>query len=54
MVSDTAKTEARRRRKQGAQGKARKRAQEREGSTPKFPIHPEGEKKPSAKKPSSK
>jgi hypothetical protein len=42
MVSDTSKTESRRRRKRSAAGKARKKALEKEGTTPRFPIHPEG------------
>ncbi|MGB5192000.1 MAG: hypothetical protein WBN70_03400 [Polyangiales bacterium] len=40
-MSDTSKTEAKRRRKAAAQGKDRKRKLEKQGSTPKFPIHPE-------------
>jgi len=40
-MSDTSKTEAKRRRKAAAQGKDRKRKLEKQGSTPKFPIDPE-------------
>jgi hypothetical protein len=40
-MSDTSKTKARRRRKKAAQGKDRKKALEKRGTTPKFPIHPE-------------
>ncbi|MFW6050215.1 MAG: hypothetical protein ACODAU_03515 [Myxococcota bacterium] len=53
MVSDTSKTEARRRLKQAAAGKARKKAQQKHGTTPKFPVHPEkakGEKRSRAPK----
>ncbi|MGB5812852.1 MAG: hypothetical protein WBG86_20135 [Polyangiales bacterium] len=39
-MSDTSKTEARRRRKKAAQGQDRKKKLEKDGSTPKFPIHP--------------
>jgi hypothetical protein len=39
-MSDTSKTEARRRRKKAAQGKDRKKALEKLGTTPKFPIDP--------------
>jgi hypothetical protein len=44
-MSDTSKTKARRRRKAAAQGKDRKKKLEKHGTTPKFPIHPEGEGK---------
>ncbi len=40
MVSDTAKTSARRRAKQATNGRAQKKARTKVG-TPKFPIHPE-------------
>lgn len=53
MVSPTQKTEAKRSRKNAAQGKQRKKALAQRGSTPKFPIHPEGKAK-SAAKPTSK
>ena len=46
-MSDTGKTKARRQRKNAAQGRARKKKLEKEGTTPKFPIHPE--KAPQAK-----
>ncbi|MGB5704946.1 MAG: hypothetical protein WBM48_19140 [Polyangiales bacterium] len=39
-MSDTSKTEAKRRRKAAAQGKDRKRKLEKHGTTPKFPIDP--------------
>jgi hypothetical protein len=39
-MSDTSKTEARRRRKQAAAGKDRKKKLERDGTTPRFPIDP--------------
>lgn len=38
-MSDTSKTKTRRRRKRAARGKERKRKLEKEGTTPKFPIH---------------
>ncbi len=44
MVSDTQKTERKRQAKQAKAGKARKKALEKKGTTPKFPIHPEGAK----------
>jgi len=47
MVSPTAQTCSIRRRKKTNQGKRRKRALRARGSTPKFPLHPEG--KPAAK-----
>lgn len=40
-MSDTSKTKSRRRRKKAAQGKDRKKALEKQGTTPKFPIHPD-------------
>jgi hypothetical protein len=40
-MSDTSKTEAKRRRKAAAQGKDRKRKLQKHGTTPKFPIHPD-------------
>jgi hypothetical protein len=40
-MSDTGKTRARRHRKIAAQGKDRKKKLEKEGTTPKFPIHPD-------------
>jgi len=40
-MSDTSKTEARRQRKNAAQGKDRKKKLVKEGTTPKFPIHPD-------------
>jgi len=40
MVSDTRKSENRRRRKQATEGRKQKRIRTRKG-TPKFPIHPE-------------
>ena len=40
-MSDTSKTKARRRRKKTAQGKDRKKALEKQGTTPKFPLQPE-------------
>jgi hypothetical protein len=52
MVSDTSKTESRRRRKRSAAGKARKKALEKEGTTPSFPIHPKGKAAPT--KPATK
>ena len=39
-MSDTSKTESRRRRKNAAQGKDRKKKLEKLGTTPKFPIDP--------------
>ena len=41
MVSDTQKTERRRRRKAAKVGRAKKKERAKKG-TPKFPIHPEG------------
>ena len=41
MASNTAITESRRRRKRAAQGKDRKKKLVKEGTTPKFPIHPD-------------
>ncbi|MFW5924638.1 MAG: hypothetical protein ACOCV4_00640 [Myxococcota bacterium] len=49
MVSRTSKTEKRRANKRAAGGKDRKKAQQKHGTTPKFPVHPEG-KKPETKK----
>lgn len=40
-MSDTSKTESRRRRKKATQGKDRKKSLEKQGTTPKFPIHPD-------------
>ena len=40
-MSDTSKTEARRQRKNAAQGKDRKKKLAKLGTTPKFPIHPD-------------
>ena len=40
-MSDTSKTEAKRRRKAAAQGTDRKRKLQKHGTTPKFPIHPD-------------
>ena len=40
-MSDTSKTKAKRRRKAAAQGKDRKKKLVKQGTTPKFPIHPE-------------
>ncbi|MBW2546925.1 MAG: hypothetical protein JRE82_06755 [Deltaproteobacteria bacterium] len=40
-MSDTGKTRARRQRKNAAQGRDRKKKLEKEGTTPKFPIHPD-------------
>jgi hypothetical protein len=40
-MSDTGKTRARRHKKNAAQGKDRKKKLEKEGTTPKFPIHPD-------------
>ena len=48
-MSDTSKTEARRQRKNAAQGRDRKKKLEKEGTTPKFPIHPD--KAPTPAKP---
>jgi hypothetical protein len=45
MVSRSSRTEDRRHNKRSQQGKKRKKENERKGSTPKFPIHPEGEQK---------
>lgn len=42
MPSDTQKTSRRRRRKESKNGRKQKRLKERDGTTPKFPIHPEG------------
>jgi hypothetical protein len=39
-MSDTSKTEARRRRKKAAQGQDRKKKLEKLGTTPKFPLDP--------------
>lgn len=39
-MSDTSKTEARRQAKHRAAGKDRKKQLEKNGTTPKFPIHP--------------
>lgn len=44
MASDTLKTEMRRRKKRAANGKQQAKVRARAG-TPKFPIHPEGDKK---------
>ena len=44
-MSDTSKTKARRRRKAAAAGKDRKKKLEKHGTTPKFPIDPEGDGK---------
>jgi hypothetical protein len=54
MVSSTKQTERRRKMRGKAQGQSRKRA-EAKGSTPKFPVHPEGydPKAPDAKSSSS-
>ncbi len=41
MASNTIITEARRKHKTRAQNQPRKKKLERDGSTPKFPIHPE-------------
>jgi hypothetical protein len=40
-MSDTGKTRARRQRKNAAQGRDRKKKLEKEGTTAKFPIHPD-------------
>jgi hypothetical protein len=40
-MSDTGKTRARRQRKTAAQARDRKKKLEKEGTTPKFPIHPD-------------
>ncbi len=40
-MSDTSKTESKRRRKAATQGRDRKKKLEKRGSTPKFPIHPD-------------
>jgi hypothetical protein len=40
-MSDTGKTRARRQRKNAAQGRDRKKKLEKEGTTPRFPIHPD-------------
>ena len=45
-MSDTSKTKARRSRKNAAQGKDRKKKLEKLGTTPKFPIHEDGDKAP--------
>ncbi len=42
MVSDTAKTRLRRRLKQAKMGRARKKQLAKKGTTPRFPVHPEG------------
>lgn len=39
-MSDTSKTESRRRRKKAAQGQDRKKKLEKLGTTPKFPLDP--------------
>jgi len=43
-MSDTSKTKTRRLVRKKAMGKKRKKQLEKQGSTPKFPIHPEGKK----------
>ena len=43
-MSDTSKTKTRRRRKTAAQGKDRKKKLEKQGTTPRFPIHPDRDK----------
>lgn len=48
-MSDTGKTKARRHSKVVAQGKDRKKKLAKEGTTPKFPVHPD--KAPKAKAP---
>ena len=54
MVSNSSKTKLRRIHKKAKQGRDRKRKLERQGSTPKFPIHPEGGKaSTAAKKPAA-
>jgi len=40
-MSDTGKTRARRHKKNAAQGRDRKKKLEKEGTTAKFPIHPD-------------
>lgn len=40
-MSDTSKTKAKRRRKAATQGKDRKKKLDKQGTTPKFPIHPD-------------
>ena len=40
-MSDTSKTKSKRRRKAATQGRDRKQKLEKQGTTPKFPIHPE-------------
>lgn len=40
-MSNTGETKSRRRRKRSAAGKDRKKKTAKEGSTPKFPIHPD-------------
>jgi len=40
-MSDTGKTRVRRHSKNAAQGRDRKKKLEKNGTTPKFPIHPE-------------
>lgn len=47
-MSDTGKTRARRHRKVIAQGKDRKKKLEKEGTTPKFPIHQDKAPQPKA------
>ena len=47
-MSDTSKTKAKRRRKAAAQGKDRKKKLEKQGSTPRFPIHPDKAAQPEA------
>ena len=43
-MSLTSKTETRRKRRHKNFGKKRKKALAKEGTTPKFPIHPDGKK----------
>ncbi len=43
-MSDTSKTRTRRKRRHANFGKKRKKQLEKNGTTPKFPIHPEGKK----------
>ena len=45
LMSDTSKTETRRKRRHANFGKKRKKALAKNGTTPKFPIHPDGKKK---------
>ena len=49
-MSDTSKTRARRQRKHARAGQGRKKKLAREGTTPAFPIHPDGDKKSSSAK----